>query len=109
MACHLGRAAECDDPALRRVSGERAHTSVVNGQQGQSGQTEQDRTCRELTGCSDSSVRDCVRLEIGHDEFCSCSSHITTGLSDNVYLKTMLVVTSTAEIAKVRLSTRLTK
>ena len=50
MACYLGRAAECDDPALRRVSGERAHTSVVDGRQGRSERTQRDRTWRELTG-----------------------------------------------------------
>ena len=73
MACYLGRAAECDDTALRLVSGERAHTSVFDGRQGRSGRTQRDRTWRELTGSSDSSVRDFVQLEISRDEFCSCS------------------------------------
>ena len=60
MACYLGRAAECDDPALQLVSGEPAHTSVFDGQQGRSGRTLRDRTWRELTGSSDSSVRDSI-------------------------------------------------
>ena len=60
MACYLGRAAECDDPALWLVSGERAHTSVFDGRQGRGGGTQQDSTWRELTGSSDSSIRDSV-------------------------------------------------
>ena len=72
---------------MRRVSGERAHMSVVDGRQGRSGRTQRDRTWQELTKNSDSSVRDSVELEIGCNEFCSCSRHITPGLSDNVYLK----------------------
>ena len=44
MACYLGRAAECDDPAMRLVSGERAHTSVFDRRQGRSGRTQRDRT-----------------------------------------------------------------
>ena len=109
MACYLVRAAECDDSALRLVSGERAHTPVFDGWHGGSGQTQRDRTWRELSGSSDSSVRKSVQLEIGRDEFCSCNHHITPRLSDNVYLENYACGYSTAEIAKVRLSTHLTK
>ena len=50
MACYLDRAAECEDQALQRVSGERAHTSVFNRWQGRSGRTQRDHTWQELTG-----------------------------------------------------------
>ena len=60
---------------------------MLTRRQGGSGRTQRDRTWQELTGSSDSSVRNSVQLEIGRDEFCSCSCHITPGLSDNVYLK----------------------